>query len=334
PPGELILLQCALRLVRTRLSHHFFHIQQFRAEQMAPTMPPKAPTATPSINQLLRLHCRERLVLHPVEWTHRHLELLECSFEQPIPEPASGYLYAQVPTEKQLQDNLDARYVRQLASRRGRGAGDFAWREAQLGRILASDEHFSIHYRAGIYFHFDDRSCNLPCILVGDCTGQRSNIPFAACIDRFDIENQRYDRVKAYRGVRQSEATSSLRSLQLRRLTPSNYCNDPYILALMIALAQGQRAALESNNGAERGFRPQVLMTSYKEKHIHLFTAEISSAFLKRLDVPCSTPLAQEPVLIQHILVSLKPYATFRRRIFQLLLRENIREAAHLDGDA
>ncbi|KAL7817010.1 hypothetical protein V8C44DRAFT_270235 [Trichoderma aethiopicum] len=302
---------------------------------MASSLPPKAPTASPlSINQLLRLHCRERLAVHPVEWTHRHLELLECSFGQPTPEPSSGCPDALLSPDKQLAEEANARFVRQLASRRGRGAQDFAWREAQLGRILTSDERFSIHYRGGIYFHFNDRACNLPCILVGEHTGQRNNIPFAACIDRFDIESQRHDRMKTYRGARQSEATNSLRSLQLRKLTPANYYHDPYILALLIALAQGQRAALGSNNDAAGCFRPRVLMTSYKENHVHLFSAEISSAFLDRLDFPSVTPQAQGPVLIQHVLVPLKPYATFRRRICQVLLCENIREAAHLGGDA
>jgi hypothetical protein len=109
--------------------------------------------------------------------------------------------------------------------------------------------------RGGIYLRFDNRACNLPCVLVGDYTARRNNVPFAACIDRFDIELQRHDRVKTYRGVRQSEATNSLRSLLLRRLTPSNYCHDPYILALLIALAQGQRAARESYSSPEGGFQ-------------------------------------------------------------------------------
>ncbi|KAL7812796.1 hypothetical protein V8C26DRAFT_436794 [Trichoderma gracile] len=270
-----------------------------------------------SINQLLRLHCRERLFVHPVEWTHRHLELLECSFEPSTPEPAPACPPAPVPLDKELEEHVSARFVRQLASRRGRGAPDFTWREAQLGRILTSNEHL-----AGIYLHFGNRACDLPCVLIGDYTARRIKVPFAACIDRFNIESQRYERMKTYRGVRQSEAADSLRSLLLRKLTPSHYYHDPYVLALLIALAQGQRAARESSRSAEGGFRPQVLMTSYKENHVHLFAADISPAFLDRLGFPWLTPQAQESLRIEHVLVPLKPYATFRRRILQLLLRE------------
>ncbi|KAH0493752.1 hypothetical protein TgHK011_000403 [Trichoderma gracile] len=262
---------------------------------MTPPFPPKAPTTPLSINQLLRLHCRERLFVHPVEWTHRHLELLECSFAPSTPEPAPACLPALVPLDKELEEHVNARFVRQLASRRGRGAPDFTWREAQLGRILTSNEHLSMHYRGGIYLRFGNHACNLPCVLIGDYTARQHNVPFAACIDRFNIESQRYERVKTHRDVRQSEATNSLRSLLLRKLTPRNYYHDPYILALLIALAQGQRAACESNRSAEGGIRPQVLMTSYKENHVHLFAADISPAVLDRLEFPWLTPQAQEP---------------------------------------
>ena len=40
-----------------------------------------------SINQRLRLHNRERLVVRPLYWTRRHLELLGCSFGEPQPGP-------------------------------------------------------------------------------------------------------------------------------------------------------------------------------------------------------------------------------------------------------
>lgn len=35
-----------------------------------------------SIRDLIRQHPRERLLVQPLEWTARHLELLHCSFEE------------------------------------------------------------------------------------------------------------------------------------------------------------------------------------------------------------------------------------------------------------
>jgi hypothetical protein len=36
-----------------------------------------------SLHQILTLYSRERLLVHPLRWTSRHLELLQCSFGQP-----------------------------------------------------------------------------------------------------------------------------------------------------------------------------------------------------------------------------------------------------------
>jgi hypothetical protein len=36
-----------------------------------------------SINQLARAHCREKIIVAPLYWTNRHLELLQCSFAKP-----------------------------------------------------------------------------------------------------------------------------------------------------------------------------------------------------------------------------------------------------------
>lgn len=53
----------------------------------------RPPLETLSIKQLLRLHPRDKLLVHPLEWTGRHLEVLQCSFEDSLPPPPSqGHL--------------------------------------------------------------------------------------------------------------------------------------------------------------------------------------------------------------------------------------------------
>lgn len=41
-----------------------------------------------SIYQLARLNCRERLLVDPLQWTSRHVELLQCFFEKPSLAPS------------------------------------------------------------------------------------------------------------------------------------------------------------------------------------------------------------------------------------------------------
>lgn len=51
---------------------------------------PAPSAAALSVNQLTRLHCRERLLVAPLFWTSRHLELLQCSFGDPSPAPPTA----------------------------------------------------------------------------------------------------------------------------------------------------------------------------------------------------------------------------------------------------
>lgn len=52
-----------------------------------------AEAAAVSINDLLRRHCRERLLVPPLQWTSRHLDLLGCSFANgPSPHTNQGQL--------------------------------------------------------------------------------------------------------------------------------------------------------------------------------------------------------------------------------------------------
>lgn len=46
-----------------------------------------APTLAMSIRQLARVNCRERLLVAPLFWMNRQLELLQCSFSDPMPTP-------------------------------------------------------------------------------------------------------------------------------------------------------------------------------------------------------------------------------------------------------
>lgn len=43
-----------------------------------------------SLRDIIRQHPRERLLVQPLEWTARHLELLHCSFEEEKAEEGSS----------------------------------------------------------------------------------------------------------------------------------------------------------------------------------------------------------------------------------------------------
>ena len=65
-----------------------------------------------------------------------------------------------------------------------------------------------------------------------------------------------------------------------------------------------------------------LLTDNNDEENIHLFSADITSSFLDKLDSPSlRPPLSVTPVtVIRHTLVSYRPFKTLRKRLLLLLL--------------
>jgi hypothetical protein len=64
-----------------------------------------------------------------------------------------------------------------------------------------------------------------------------------------------------------------------------------------------------------------VIITDYDDQnHVHLFTADIPSAFLDRFDFPALVPPAPVPVTIRHTMVPFKPYRLLYSRLLDLIL--------------
>jgi hypothetical protein len=69
----------------TRDSSLEMGLQPLSTSPSTSTVPDSSPPQPLSLSQILRLHPRERLLVHPLQWTARHLELLQCSFDAPAP---------------------------------------------------------------------------------------------------------------------------------------------------------------------------------------------------------------------------------------------------------
>ncbi|KAH8811298.1 hypothetical protein F5884DRAFT_819611 [Xylogone sp. PMI_703] len=254
-----------------------------------------------SIYQLARLHCRERLLVDPLEWTDRHISLLQCSFEN----PTSGL--SKVPREAndtESNGETGSGYVRSLFSR-----DSYGWRNRMMRNILASPECPFVPLD-DLYFYFNERYIKtLPCVVfyLGNNRSAAANghvPPVVAFVDH----------LPAYRGrsKQHSEATNALYRIRWKQLTPVEPLHDPYIVALLIAIAYQQRHVLrqQENEANSSTFLAQVLLT------------KVSSSFLQKLDLPAHPhPTTPSPsISIRHTVISRTPYATFRKRIVELLL--------------
>jgi len=115
---------------------------------------------------------------------------------------------------------------------------------------------------------------------------------------------------------------------QLRRITPDNCYEDPYIAALLIALAQEQRLCekgSDDNNeipySAASAAPLQMLLASgpYNGKWLHIYTSKVSPEFLAMFDRPSLPPpggAQQRPkMVIYRRQLTFKPYKTLSQRL-------------------
>jgi hypothetical protein len=143
----------------------------------------------------------------------------------------------------------------------------------------------------------------------------------------------------------------ALFKLQLKKIIPTELLHDPYIVALLIAMAQKQRATLQlvgqgektsdapgSNDLSTFSVRfldasTALLLTIYLSiqtkllftemnvtEYIHLFTADIPSSFLDKFDYPALPSSVPVSISIQHTTIPLKPFKTIRDRLLALIL--------------
>ncbi|OJD11218.1 hypothetical protein ACJ73_09585 [Blastomyces percursus] len=284
---------------------------------MAPLPPspsPSLPPAALSIYELARLNCRERLLVPPIQWTGRHVELLQFSFEEPCPAPRS---------EKSGFPITGYQHAKTLFTFSGPG-----WREGTIEDILAEPE-CPLESRTGLKFYFNRRLVSiLPCLTFHVRGDNPVRGPVAAYIDRVHIEKLRMDYAWARQPRRPSSPSRALCKFRARRLKPPVPHRDPYIVAMLIAVAVNQRNALPQKRSEDcldpsSTFLAQVLLTDGNDKeNIHLFSTDIASSFLDKIDHPSlrPPPSVTPTIVIRHTLVPYRPLKTFRKRLLLLLL--------------
>ncbi|KAL7796903.1 hypothetical protein V8C43DRAFT_329313 [Trichoderma afarasin] len=314
----------------------------------------RPPLETLSIKQLLRLHPRDKLLVHPLEWTGRHVEVLQCSFEDSLPPPPSQEHLDEV-------DGIPATKGFVYAMRKMAANEIWLRRDAAIRYIVGSDDCPLRPYGTSIGFHFDGRRVsNLPCQLFTSRHGNKAALkkgkaPIAfVSIDCERIKSLRYEQMLPYRGRRRSKQTNGIFDRHVKRVTPPNrklsrkeekeeerkqqktsssianglrgsrglQHEEDHVDPHVILNTYDQRYRTRPSRGPGSTFWPQVVVTDREDEYVHLFAAHISSNYLKKFDFPSRQPAksAQQPLLIHHIRVPLEPYDTFRPRLLPILL--------------
>ncbi|KAH6607351.1 hypothetical protein Trco_003664 [Trichoderma cornu-damae] len=174
--------------------------------------------------------------------------------------------------------------------------------------------------------------------------------PIAAFIDRGHIESLRRESLGCLlcKHYYYNPPLSRLYSKKWKKFNPPDPRYDPYIVALLISLAQQKRRYLQeinSNEEALMGMIPSHALSTFyskgkcKEKSeeaflgwMYLYTARIPSSLLDMLDHPHVPPAAPPAFSVQVTTISYRPLATLRARLLALLLPETPTAPAQLAG--
>ncbi|KAK3300397.1 uncharacterized protein B0H64DRAFT_14662 [Chaetomium fimeti] len=289
----------------------------------SPPTPPALHTTSPSdsdlqplsLHQILCLHPRERLLVHPVQWTSRHLELLNCSFELPSPAVLKRARLCPPFNERKAGGR-----ARRFATTFGLGG-----RRHAIETLLEDESGPLTAIRGGFNFFYRRRSIGkLPCVgfSLPPESSDTYGLPIAAWTEFRLIEDRRAQRSE--NAVwQENPLVSRLEWLRWKAVTPKEPLHDPCILALLVAVAQGQQIVAEQNEGQTNRptYRAHVIWTDVRdEEHAHVFTADIPSALLDMFDYPSFVPPAPVSVSIRRRTVPLKPYKKLYSRLLSVIL--------------
>ncbi|KAK3377676.1 hypothetical protein B0H63DRAFT_222140 [Podospora didyma] len=306
-----------------------------------------------SISQLITTHPRDRLFVHPLTWTARHLSLLCCRFFDdgvitiaPLPPtPTTPPATLPSPPNSVPADDDDAgelqRYLADInsdasAARRLAKCTNSTTRGQAISQLLREPKY----YRDKVHFYFARRAvAQLPCYLFSHASQSPSQPPPLAQLAYLDLSEIAHHRKTKLAGpapplgARCRFNTPSFRRVQkqLRLLTPEDPREDPYIAALLIALAQEQRLYSEGdgNDNNEKNFTDatsaatpsQMLLVTRPGgiKWLYIYTSKVSLDFLDGLDRPSRPPPADAPsrlgMGIYRRRLAFKPYKTLTRRL-------------------
>ncbi|KAK3934643.1 hypothetical protein QBC46DRAFT_399337 [Diplogelasinospora grovesii] len=229
-----------------------------------------------SINDLIRKHPRERLFVKPLRWTATHLALLDCHFVRQV---ARQHGYDSPHT---AQDSLPPETCKMLFRSMIRTRLP-CYREVRAIDLLGSYRMGAITDRLNFSFA-GQVVCQLPCTvfalipsLNADADGQnepaslsqkpslRTWIPRLAYLDADSIARYRHDSLCPRTCIQPEQMSCGRRLARLQLMLP-HY--DPYIVAVLIALAQRAHGLASRSDGEEpiQVCRPHRIRT-------HIFSA-------------------------------------------------------------
>jgi hypothetical protein len=257
-----------------------------------------------SINDTLKTFGRKRLLRTPPYWTSYHLAALNCQFRDE-PSTYSASLQSARPSKSSpklhegshsadINHSPYQRSILQLQESRHPAKKHHALRQILKGSSIAksSIKDLNLYYAGRPVFHF-------PHLQFFEGCGSNNKVGYMPILAFVD-----YNEILLVRKRAQES-----NPLVYSEITVEEWSQDPYILFILISVAQAQNRARKLSS-----YKSSLLMTSCKDPdYIHIYEAEIARLFLRKFAQPNRKGVA--PILIRHRLISFEPYTTFETRL-------------------
>ncbi|KAK3903575.1 hypothetical protein C8A05DRAFT_14475 [Staphylotrichum tortipilum] len=278
-----------------------------------------APSPPLSLHQIAQLRPRERVLVHPIEWTPLHLDLLHCSFAPAAPCQRRDGQPPSLPESR-----------RATAAARSLAASETQSQQRRaVQSLLTSGRSPLADCRHGFRFRYTCRPLNSPMVSIGFCLRKTSNlgyrIPVAAWNSCGRLRDLRFQAMGLDKEkVRSNLPVWRMARLQFLDILPANPLRDPYTLGTLISIAQAQRAALSLSGQPAPPMLPvHVVCTDDNDPdNIHVLSAEIPTQLLDMLDNPTSPAPPLLPVSIRDITVPLEPPQMLQGRLLEIIVPE------------
>ncbi|KAI1036746.1 hypothetical protein LB503_003372 [Fusarium chuoi] len=248
---------------------------------------------------------------HPRFWTSHHLSVVKCSFQQVESENAH---------EPVILDTKQAEDMAEWALALARDKFT-EWKGHDVDTLLCDNEPTPIEYTDyWLTFHYGQRIVRLYNSHVHIyCIKEEISMPHANPIIgyyTYTTDKERRDKLVANRAPngRINKPAQNICDIKYRKVTPTNWRHDPYLVCLLMSLAQLQkRHALAAPKGP---FLARLLVTNLADvTYAYVYKADIPLQLLESLDSPTRTIEDFVFPTVNYVVVPFEPYSTFAERI-------------------
>ncbi|KAM0427680.1 hypothetical protein ACHAQK_011944 [Fusarium lateritium] len=237
-----------------------------------------------------------RFAVNPLFWTSRHLALVKCSFQQ------IEDAHTDVEPRENHQDYL-TEYAQELAMNPVAGL-KFFW----ICDILHRDGSSVVYDTDSAGFFYAKRRVHrVQCRIFSTSENDEAQVNPIIGFYEYNVDQERCNKLRTKRA---NGPVKRLIARKIQRVTPEDWRKDPYIICLLLAMAQQQwRKGLKVDV-----YQVRLMVTHMTDqKHACVYKADIPQQLLKGLEYPRRS-MGNFPT-VNYTKVPFEPYKTFSERI-------------------